>query len=162
MAKKTLKILVAGDPVLRKVAEPVTRIDKKLHRLLKEMAETMYASDGVGLAAPQIGVSKRIVVIDVGEGLFELINPVIVKKEGKVVGAEGCLSVPDYEGEVERASYEECEFTDRNGQRMLLQAHDLLAICIQHELDHLDGVLFIDKAQSLSPKAKEKPTDVVK
>ena len=87
MAKKTLKILVAGDPVLRKVAEPVTRIDKKLHRLLKEMAETMYASDGVGLAAPQIGVSKRIVVIDVGEGLFELINPDIVKKEGKVVGA---------------------------------------------------------------------------
>ena len=162
MAKKLLNILVAGDPVLRKVAEPVTRIDKKLHRLLKDMAETMYASDGVGLAAPQIGVSKRIVVIDVGEGLFELINPVIVKKEGSVVGAEGCLSVPDYEGEVERASYVECEFTDRNGQRMLLQAHDLLAICIQHELDHLDGVLFIDKAQSLSPKAKEKPTDVVK
>ena len=162
MAKKLLNILVAGDPVLRKVAEPVTRIDKKLTRLLKDMAETMYASDGVGLAAPQIGVSKRIVVIDVGEGLFELINPVIVKKEGSVVGAEGCLSVPDYEGEVERASYVECEFTDRNGQRMLLQAHDLLAICIQHELDHLDGVLFIDKAQSLSPKAKEKPTDVVK
>ena len=162
MAKKLLNILVAGDPVLRKVAEPVTRIDKKLHRLLKDMAETMYASDGVGLAAPQIGVSKRIVVIYVGEGLFELINPVIVTKEGSVVGAEGCLSVPDYEGEVERASYVECEFTDRNGQRMLLQAHDLLAICIQHELDHLDGVLFIDKAQSLSPKAKEKPTDVVK
>ena len=76
MAKKLLNILVAGDPVLRKVAEPVTRIDKKLHRLLKDMADTMYASDGVGLAAPQIGVSKRIVVIDVGEGLFELINPV--------------------------------------------------------------------------------------
>ena len=162
MAKKLLNILVAGDPVLRKVAEPVTRIDKKLHRLLKDMADTMYASDGVGLAAPQIGVSKRIVVIDVGEGLFELINPVIVKKEGEVVSAEGCLSVPDYEGEVQRAGYVECEFTDRNGQRMLLQAHALLAICIQHELDHLDGVLFIDKAQSLSPKAKEKPTDVVK
>ena len=76
MAKKLLNILVAGDPVLRKVAEPVTRIDKKLHRLLKDMADTMYASDGVGLAAPQIGVSKRIVVIDVGEGLFELINPI--------------------------------------------------------------------------------------
>ena len=77
MAKKLLNILVAGDPVLRKVAEPVTRIDKKLHRLLKDMAETMYASDGVGLAAPQIGVSKRIVVIDVGEGLFELILSLI-------------------------------------------------------------------------------------
>ena len=149
MAKKMLNILVAGDPVLRKVAEPVTRIDKKLHRLLKDMADTMYASDGVGLAAPQIGVSKRIVVIDVGEGLFELINPVIVKKEGEVVSAEGCLSVPEYEGE-------------RTGKRMLLQAHDLLAICIQHELDHLDGVLFIDKAQTLSPKVKETPADVVK
>ncbi|WP_405378952.1 peptide deformylase [Phascolarctobacterium sp.] len=155
--KKTLDILVAGDPVLRQVAEPVDKIDKKLLHLLKQMAETMYAAEGVGLAAPQIGVSKRIVVIDVGEGLFELINPVIVKKEGAVVGSEGCLSVPDYEGEVERASYVECEFTDRTGRRMLLQAHDLFAICIQHELDHLDGVLFIDKAKSLSPKVKENP-----
>ena len=155
--KKTLDILVAGDPVLRQVAEPVDKIDKKLLHLLKQMAETMYAAEGVGLAAPQIGVSKRIVVIDVGEGLFELINPVIVKKEGAVVGSEGCLSVPDYEGEVERASYVECEFTDRTGRRMLLQAHDLFAICIQHELDHLDGVLFIDKAKSLYPKVKENP-----
>ena len=155
--KKTLDILVAGDPVLRQVAEPVDKIDKKLLHLLKQMAETMYAAEGVGLAAPQIGVSKRIVVIDVGEGLFELINPVIVKKEGAVVGSEGCLSVPDYEGEVERASYVECEFTDRTGRRMLLQAHDLFAICIQHELDHLDGVLFIYKAKSLSPKVKENP-----
>ncbi len=162
MAKKLLKILVAGDPVLRQVAKPVNRIDKKTQRLLKDMAETMYAADGVGLAAPQVGVSKRMVVIDVGEGLFELINPVIVKKEGSVVGGEGCLSVPDYEGEVERASYVECEFTDRTGKRMLLQAHDLLAVCIQHELDHLDGVLFIDKAQVVTPKKKENPADVVK
>lgn len=160
MAK--LKILVAGDPVLRKIAVPVERIDKKLVRLLKDMAETMYAADGVGLAAPQIGVSKRIVVIDVGDGIYELINPVIVKKEGSVVGGEGCLSVPDYEGEVERAEYVECEFNDRTGKRMLLQAHGLLAIAIQHELDHLDGVLFIDKAQSIRPKQKTTPADVVK
>lgn len=153
MAK--LKILVAGDPLLRQRSEEVKRIDKKLHRLLKDMADTMYAADGVGLAAPQIGQLKRMVVIDVGEGLMELINPVITKKEGSVVGGEGCLSVPDYEGEVERAEYVECEFTDRSGKRLLVQAHGLLAIAIQHELDHLDGVLFIDRAQSIVPKHKE-------
>lgn len=153
MAK--LNIVVAGNPVLRQKAEPVKKIDKKLQKLLKDMAETMYDANGVGLAAPQIGVSKRIVVIDVGEGLIELINPEIVKKEGLVVGGEGCLSVPDYEGEVERAEYVECEFTDRKGQRMLLSADGLLAIAVQHELDHLDGVLFIDKAKSIMPKPKE-------
>lgn len=151
-----LDIVVAGNPVLRMQAEEVKKIDKKLQRFLKDMAETMYAADGVGLAAPQVGVSKRIVVIDVGEGLIEMINPVIVKKEGNVIGGEGCLSVPDYEGEVERAEYVECEFTDRNGKRMLLQTDGLLAIAVQHELDHLDGVLFIDKAKSIMPKPKEK------
>lgn len=151
-----LDIVVAGNPVLRMQAEEVKKIDKKLQRFLKDMAETMYAADGVGLAAPQVGVSKRIVVIDVGEGLIEMINPVIVKKEGSVIGGEGCLSVPDYEGEVERAGYVECEFTDRNGKRMLLQTDGLLAIAVQHELDHLDGVLFIDKAKSIMPKPKEK------
>ena len=99
MAK--LKILTAGDPVLRQTAAEVTKIDKKLIKLLKDMADTMYAAEGVGLAAPQIGVSKRIVVIDVGDGIIEMINPVIVNKEGSVVGGEGCLSVPEYEGEVE-------------------------------------------------------------
>ncbi len=151
-----LDIVVAGNPVLRMQAEEVKKIDKKLQRFLKDMADTMYAADGVGLAAPQVGVSKRIVVIDVGEGLIEMINPVIVKKEGSVIGGEGCLSVPDYEGEVERAEYVECEFTDRNGKRMLLQTDGLLAIAVQHELDHLDGVLFIDKAKSIMPKPKEK------
>ena len=130
MAK--LKILTAGDPVLRQTAAEVTKIDKKLIKLLKDMAETMYAADGVGLAAPQIGVSKRI------------------------VGGEGCLSVPEYEGEVERAEKVECEFTDRSGKRYLIETDGLLAIAIQHELDHLDGVLFIDKAQSIMPKKKEK------
>ena len=147
MAK--LKIVIAGAPVLREVAQPVERIDKKLQRLLRDMAETMYAADGVGLAAPQVGVSK-------------LINPESVKREGKVLGSEGCLSVPDYEGEVERSEYVECEFTDKTGQRMLLSASGLLAICIQHELDHLDGILFIDKAKTISPKQKENPEDAVR
>ena len=154
MAK--LKILTAGEPVLRQTAAEVTKIDKKLLKLLKDMADTMYAAEGVGLAAPQIGVSKRIVVIDVGDGIIEMINPVIVNKEGSVVGGEGCLSVPEYEGEVERAEKVECEFTDRSGKRYLIETDGLLAIAIQHELDHLDGVLFIDKAQSIMPKKKEK------
>lgn len=163
MAK--LKVLVAGDPLLRQISKPVDRIDKKLQRFLKDMAETMYAEDGVGLAAPQVGVLKRVVVIDVGDelGLLELINPVITKREGSVVSGEGCLSVPDFEGEVERAESVECEFTDRTGQRMVLNASGLLAVCIQHELDHLDGILFVDKAQSLSRKEKkDTPQDAVR
>ena len=159
-----LKILVAGDPILRTVCEPVKRIDKKLQRLLKDMAETMYDAEGVGLAAPQIGITKRIVVIDVGDevGLLEMINPEITLREGSALGAEGCLSVPDFEGEVERASHIECEFTDRNGKRMKLTADGLLAVCVQHECDHLDGILFVDKAQTLTRKEQEKPTDAVK
>ena len=132
MAK--LDIIVAGNPVLRLKAKEVERIDKKTVRLLNDMAETMYAADGVGLAAPQVGVSRRIVVIDVGEGLIELINPVITKRE------------------VERAEYIECEFFDRKGKRMKLASDGILAIAVQHELDHLDGILFIDKATVLTPK----------
>lgn len=153
MAK--LKITVAGNPVLREKCAEVQKFDKKLVRLLKDMAETMYDADGVGLAAPQVGILKRIVVIDVGDGLFEMINPEIVRAEGSVLSPEGCLSVPDYEGEVERFEKVDCEFTDRTGQRMLVEAEGLLAICIQHELDHLDGVLFIDKAKTVMPKQKK-------
>ena len=156
------KILTVKEPSLHKMCRPVEQFDGKLHKLLDDMKETLLDAGGVGLAAPQVGILRRVVVVDTGEEILELVNPELLETSGEQVGAEGCLSVPDYEGEVERASYVECEFTDRNGQRMLLQAHDLLAICIQHELDHLDGVLFIDKAQTLSPKAKEKPTDVVK
>lgn len=150
MAK--LDIIVAGNPLLRLTAEKVERIDKKTIRLLNDMADTMYFADGVGLAAPQVGASKRIVVIDAGEGLIELINPVITKKEGSVVGGEGCLSVPNFEGEVERAEYVECEFLDRKGKKIRIATDGILAIIIQHELDHLDGVLFIDKATVLTPK----------
>lgn len=152
MAK--LEITIAGNPVLREKCVEVKKFDKKLQRLLKDMAETMYAADGVGLAAPQVGILKRIVVIDVGDGLLEMINPEIVKAEGAVLSPEGCLSVPDYEGEVERFEKVECEFDDRTGQRMVVEAEGLLAICIQHELDHLEGVLFIDKAKTVMPKQK--------
>ena len=148
-----LKICTAGNPVLKQVAKPVEKIDKRLTRLLNNMVETMYAAEGVGLAAPQVGESKRVVVIDVGDGaVYEMINPVITKREGTYLSTEGCLSVPEYSGEVERAAYVECEYTNRQGERMLVQAGELLAVCIQHELDHLDGVLFIEKAKSLTVK----------
>lgn len=147
-----LDIKTAGNPVLRQVAAKVTKIDKKIKHLLSDMADTMYAADGVGLAAPQIGVSSRIVVIDVGDGILEMINPEIISKEGSCTNVEGCLSVPNFDGEVERAKSVKVKYQDRNGKPIILDTTDLLAIAVQHELDHLDGILFIDKAKALIPK----------
>ena len=129
----------------------VERVDKKLKKLMDDMAETMYENDGVGLAAPQIGQNIRLVVIDCQDehGLLELINPVITFKEGEVVDTEGCLSVPDIYGEVTRAAKVKVEFMNRRGKRQHLTATGLLARCIQHELDHLEGQLFIDIATSV-------------
>lgn len=156
MAKKTMPVLQAGEPLLREIARPVNNIDKNLHRLLRAMTNTMYENEGVGLAAPQVGVALRVVVIDVSGELFQMINPVITKREGSCVSTEGCLSVPDFDGEVERAAEVDCEYTDANGKRISLHARELLAVCIQHELDHLDGVLFIDRARAIIPKEKDK------
>ena len=153
-----LRIHTAGDPVLKEVAKPVKRIDKKTKRILKDMADTLYRSkNGIGLAAPQVGISQRLVVIDLqdGQGLLELINPVITRKEGSQIVGEGCLSVPNFEGEVERAEYVECRYTDPQGKTQSVAAEGLLAICLQHEIDHLDGILFIDKAVTVSLKAPE-------
>ena len=153
-----LEIKRAGDPVLKKVCEPVKRIDKKVKRILKDMADTLYKSgNGIGLAAPQVGILQRIVVIDLqdGNGLLELINPVITKKEGSRIVGGGCLSVPDFEGEVERAEYVECEYTDPRGKKQFIAADGLMAICLQHETDHLDGILFTDKAITITLKAPE-------
>lgn len=147
-----LKIKTAGNPVLRQVAAKVTKVDKKIKRLLSDMADTMYEADGVGLAAPQVGVSSRIVVIDIGEGVIEMINPEIICKDGTCINVEGCLSVPNFDGEVERAKSVKVKYQDRNGKPVVLDATDLLAIAVQHELDHLDGILFIDKANALLPK----------
>jgi len=152
-----LKILVAGDPVLKKISKPVAKVDKRIRRILRDMAETMHKADsGVGLAAPQVGILERMVVIDVGDdhGLLQLVNPVITKREGEVVVCEGCLSVPNFEGEVKRAGYVECEYYDAKGQKQFVAAEGILAICLQHELDHLDGVLFTDRAISIMPKEK--------
>ena len=144
-----LDIKKAGAPVLKQVCAPVQKVEAKLKALLNDMAETMYKSNGIGLAAPQIGKPIRVVVIDIGEGLIELINPMITSREGTVVDSEGCLSVPNIFGDVERAEKVTVEYTNRFGKRKKIKAEGLLARCVQHELDHLDGILFIDIAKSL-------------
>ena len=152
-----LEIKKAGAPVLKEICAPVERVDAKLKDLLDNMAETMYEANGIGIAAPQVGEAVRMVVIDIGDGLIELVNPKITFREGSETDSEGCLSVPGIFGEVERASKVKVEFLDRRGKRKHITAKGLLARCIQHELDHLEGVLFIDVATSLR-KAEEQPS----
>lgn len=146
-----MEIKKMGDPVLKQVCEPVERIDKKIKRLLEDMAETMYAKEGVGLAAPQVGVPIRMAVINVDKKkLYELINPVITNREGAVVDQEGCLSFPGLFGDVERAEKVRVEYLNRYGKKRFVEAEGLLARALQHEIDHLDGKLFIEIAQNLS------------
>jgi len=133
------------DPVLRKISKQVDEINEKIHLLLEDMADTMYDADGVGLAASQIGILKRVVVIDTGEGLIELINPEIIETEGLQDGAEGCLSLPGISGDVERPMKVKVRALDRNGKEFELVGTELLARAICHEVDHLNGILFTDK-----------------
>jgi peptide deformylase len=138
-------ILVDENPRLRKKSKPVEKFDTKLHQLLDDMAETMYEAKGLGLAAPQVGVLRRAVVIDVGEGLIELINPVIVKAEGQQREEEGCLSLPEKQGIVLRPAKVTVHALNRDGKNIKLTGEGLLARALCHEIDHLEGVLFIDK-----------------
>lgn len=138
-----------GDEVLRKKSRPVETIDSRILTLLDDMADTMYKADGVGLAAPQIGILKRIVVIDVGNGLFEMINPVILEQSGEQDGIEGCLSIPGTSGDVIRPMYVKARYTDRNGETVIIETEELFARAICHELDHLDGILYKDKAHKM-------------
>ena len=140
-----MKILRLGDETLRKKSHPVTKIDRRTVGLLKDMAETMYAADGCGLAAPQVGILRRMVVIDVGDGLIELINPEIIESEGEEIGVEGCLSVPGRRGTVKRPTKVVVRALDKKGREIELTAEGFLARAGCHELDHLDGVLYVDK-----------------
>ncbi|MBO1578737.1 peptide deformylase [Bacillus sp. XF8] len=142
-----LEIIKHPDEVLETPCERVINFDKKLVNLLKDMHETMLVADGVGLAAPQVGVSLQVAVVDIGDdtGKIELINPVILEKRGEQVGPEGCLSFPGLYGEVERAEYIKVRAQNRRGKIFLLEADDFLARAIQHEIDHLHGVLFTSK-----------------
>jgi len=134
-----------GDPILRKVSREVTEINDRIKTLLEDMVETMYEYDGVGLAAPQVGILRRVVVIDVGEGPIKMINPEILEQDGENVDAEGCLSIPNRSGTVKRPERVKVKYLDENGEEKILEGTGLLARAICHEIDHLNGTLFIDK-----------------
>ena len=134
-----------GDEILYKKCKAVVKFDEKLHILLDDMYETMQSRDGVGLAAPQVGILKRAVVIDVGDGKIELINPEIVEESGEQTGSEGCLSVPGVFGEVTRPNVVTVKAQDRDGKWFKITGKELLARAICHEIEHLDGKLFLDR-----------------
>lgn len=135
-----------GDEVLRKKSKKVKVFDKRLHTLIDDMLETMKEANGVGLAAPQIGILKRVVVIDVGEGAIELVNPEIIESEGEITKPEACLSIPGVVGEVPRPMRVKVKAQDKWGKPFEIEGEDLLARAFCHEIDHLEGILFIDKA----------------
>ena len=139
------KILTTDEAALHKVCRPVEKFDWRLHKLLDDMRETLAEANGVGLAAPQVAVLRRVVAMDCGDGLIEMVNPEIVQTEGEQDGPEGCLSVPGRRGMVKRTMVVRARFQDRNGEWYEIEAEDLLARCIMHETDHLDGVLYVDK-----------------
>ena len=139
-------LVIDQDDILRKHARKVDKFDERLGTLLTDMAETMAAGNGAGLAAPQVGVLKRCCVVDVGEqGLIELVNPEIVLQEGEVTVIEGCLSVPDRAGRVVRPERVKVKAQDRHGETFEIEGEGMLAVCLCHEIDHLDGILYVDK-----------------
>ena len=138
------KILTDKDPALHKVCKPVESFDRKLHKLLDDMAETMMDANGVGLAAPQVGILRRVVVVDTGEGILELVNPELLETSGEQEGAEGCLSVPGRYGLVKRPYTAKVRAQDRDGNWFEAEGEELIARCFCHELDHLDGIVYTE------------------
>ena len=153
------QIREAGDDILRKKSKPVEVVDEKIVQILEDMHETLKnAKDGIGLAAPQIGILKRLIVVDLSEEdgeVYKLVNPVIVKSKGEQVCREGCLSVPGVLGDVVRPKEIVVEALNEHGEKVKIKAQDLLAIVLSHEIDHLDGILFIDKATELFDSDEE-------
>jgi peptide deformylase len=149
-----LDIRVLGDPILREETTPVSQITDELRRLIDDMFETMYAAKGIGLAAPQVGRSERLAVVDVDDLPIVIINPEIVLADGKrAKSEEGCLSIPDIYGDVERPEHVVVRALDRDGKTFEIDARELLARCLQHEIDHLHGKLFIDYLSVLKRRA---------
>ncbi len=148
-------IVKKGDDILRKKCRPVSEITERICGILDDMAETLYDSGGVGLAAPQVGILRRLVVVDIGEGLIEMINPEIVETDGLQEGDEGCLSIPGLVGEVDRPNYVKIKALNRQGEEVILEGTELLARAFCHELDHLDGILYTDKAKRVWSSEEE-------
>ena len=138
------KILTTAEPALHKTCRPVEKFDGKLHALLNDMRETLIDSGGVGLAAPQVGILRRVVLVDTGEEILELINPTLVETDGEQEGPEGCLSVPGKYGLVKRPYYAKVRAQDRNGDWYEAEGEELIARCFCHELDHLDGIIYTE------------------
>ena len=138
------KILTDKEPALHKVCKPVEKFDRKLHCLLDDMRETLIESNGVGLAAPQVGILRRVVLVDTGEEILELINPTLLQTSGEQEGPEGCLSVPGKYGLVKRPYYATVRAQDRDGNWFECEGEELIARCFCHELDHLDGIIYTE------------------
>lgn len=138
------KIMTVKEPCLHKVCRPVERFDGKLHRLLDDMKETLAEANGVGLAAPQVGILRRVVVVDTGEEMLELVNPELLETSGEQIGNEGCLSVPGKYGIVKRPNYAKVRAYDRDGNEFEVEGEELMARCFCHELDHLDGIVYTE------------------
>jgi peptide deformylase len=156
------RILTAEEPILRERAKKVTTFDASLHRLLDDMLETMRDAPGVGLAANQIGVGLQVAVIEVEDKVTELINPQIVRASGEIIDWEGCLSIPGFVAEVKRSAKVTVKARDRHGKEFRIKGDELLARALQHEIDHLNGVLYIDYLESLEElvRVSERPSEV--
>ncbi|MDO8494895.1 MAG: peptide deformylase [Deltaproteobacteria bacterium] len=154
-----LPIVIYPDPALKTKCEPVAEVTKEIQKILDNMAETMYAAPGIGLAAPQVGITQRLIVIDVSsreEGapkkLYQLVNPKIVAREGEIEWEEGCLSIPGFLQNMKRSAKVTVEALDKKGKPIQIEAQELLAVCLQHEIDHIDGKLIIDNVSRLKRK----------
>jgi peptide deformylase len=155
-----LPILTQEAPILRQKAKRVSRVDDSIRKLIDDMVETMVAAPGVGLAANQVGVGLRVIVVKTDANLYCLVNPEMVKATGEQVGLEGCLSIPGYVGEVKRAQRVVVRGLNRHGKTVRIKGDDLLARAFQHEIDHINGVLFIDRLTSLETLRKVEPDNV--
>ncbi|MEK6557512.1 MAG: peptide deformylase [Candidatus Margulisiibacteriota bacterium] len=159
------KILLCGHPLLRKKSRPVKAVDNNIRKLVREMADTMYANKGAGLAAVQIGELKRMIVVDITEQknqLMVFLNPKIIEKKGERIGIEACLSVPGFEGEVVRSDYVLVKARNLQFEEIIVEAEGYLAVALQHEIDHCDGILYVDKVREghLRPISEEDEDDL--